>query len=306
MSEISKKRGEFGEEVVKNLLSLVGWKSLLTGRDIPCIKPMDHRISNKGRNIHGIDFIFQYESLLFKDTQEFILISSKYNDEYSSNPVSKFKSHLRDIANALECFKKSNLKNQFSAFAKNNKNYTGVIFWIDNGKDNTYDDVVERLADLRIEDDLEFDSIYLVDNRRAGFLFDTINFSNHFFDGKVEFFIPNTGHNDTISTRQTSSSVLPVQYINSSILPFKITQETLEILVLNVIDGFEEDYLRRLISLSHNLTAGWANKIYILFPKFNKDLHGDIVDQIKLEFLDQSFVQKIIVGSFMEDFRNVT
>ena len=95
-----------------------------------------------------------------------------------------------------------------------------------------------------------------------------------------------------------------MQYINSSILPFKITLEKAEVLVLNVIDYFEEDYLRRLVSLAHNLTAGWANEIHILFPEFNKNLHGEIVEKIKLEFRDESFVYKIRVGSFDEDFRN--
>jgi hypothetical protein len=97
-----------------------------------------------------------------------------------------------------------------------------------------------------------------------------------------------------------------VQYINTSVLPFKITKGASEILVLNIIDCFEEDYLRRLITLSQNLTAGWANKIDILFPEFNKDRYEDTVKQVKLEFRDQAFVDKIHVSTFNEGFRNVT
>lgn len=306
MGEISKKRGEFGEEIVEKLLSLIGWSPLLKGQEVPCIKPMEHRLSTRGRISHGVDFIYHYESLLFNDTQEFVLISSKYNDEYPSNPVGKFKSHLIDIAQALECFRKSNLKNQLSNFERSHKNYTGVIFWIDNGKENLYDDMIERLTDFRVSKDLEFDSVYLVDNRRADFLYNTIVHVKHrFSDGNVEFLIPNTGNNNTITTRQTSSNILPVQYINSSVLPFKVTVDGLEILVLNVIDNFEEDYLRSLINLAQNLTAGWANNVYILFPEFNPNLHGEIARRVKLEFRDQHFVNKVQISTFNEGFRNV-
>lgn len=307
MGETSKKRGEFGEQIVEQLLSLVGWDSLLKGREIPCINPMDHRISTRNRITHGVDFIYSYESLLFNDTQDYVLISSKYNDEYPSNPTGKFKLHLIDIATALACFKKSNLKQELSVFEKSHKNYTGVIFWIDNGKENQYDDVIKRLDDFKIDKEIELNSIYLVDNKRAGFLYDTISHVNRRFpNGKSEFLIPNTGHNNTITTRQTSSSILPVQYINSSILPFKVTIDNSEILVLNIIDDFEEDYLRGLVSLSHNLTAGWANKVYILFPEFNENRYGEIVGKVKLGFRDKAFVRKVQVGTFSEDFRNVT
>ena len=307
MGEISKKRGEFGEEIVEKLLSLIGWTSLLRGQEVPCIRPMEHRISTRGRISHGVDFIYHYESLLFNDTQEFVLISSKYNDEYPSNPIGKFKLHLTDIVQAIECFKKSNLKNKLSVFAKSHKNYSGVIFWIDNGKENLYDDMIGRLTDFKVDKDLKFDSIYLIDNKRAGFLYDTIAHVKYRFPGsEFEFLIPNTGNNNTITTRQTSSNVLPVQYVNSSVLPFKVTVDDLEVLVLNVIDGFEGDYLRSLISLAHNLTAGWANEVYILFPKFNPNLHGEIVGRVKLEFRDQSFVRKVRVSTFDEDFRNAT
>ena len=110
MGETSKKRGEFGEEIVESLLHLIGWKSLLIGRDFPCVNPMEHRISTKNRSTHGIDFIYEYESLLFRNTQEFVLISSKCNDKYPSNPTRKFKAYLADIAQTLECFTKSNIK----------------------------------------------------------------------------------------------------------------------------------------------------------------------------------------------------
>ncbi len=306
MAEKSKKRGEFGEEIVEKLLTSIGWDTLLKGRDFDCIKSMQHIISTRGRITHGVDFIYQYDCPLFNNVQEFILVSSKFNDAYPPNPASKFKLHLQDISQALDCFPKSSIRNELKLPTRKAK-YTGVIFWIDNGKQNQYDDVIDRLTDFSVDSNLEFDSVYLVDNKRADFLYDTItSAANHFENMAVEFYIPSTGNNNTIKVRQTSSSILPVQYINSSILPFKVVQdESTEILVLNVIDEFEKDHLTKLISLAQKLTEGWANKIYILFPEFNANVQGEIVENVKLEFRDQTFVRKIEVNTFNLDFRNV-
>jgi hypothetical protein len=307
MAEVSKKRGEFGEEIVDQLLNLIGWHSNVKGVDIPCINPIEHAVSTKNRIIHGIDFIYQYDSPFFSDIKDFVLISSKFNDEYPSNPVTKFKSHIKDLAFAMECFKKSEFKNQYTEFGKNNK-YSGVIFWLDNGKEKEYDDVIERLTDFKVDDDVDFESMYLVDNKRADFLYQTITYAGKFFKNSlIEFLIPNTGHNNTIKTRQASSPTLPVQYVNASMLPLKVTQKdsNQEILVINVIDEFEEGHLQHLMGLAHNLTEGWANQIHILYPRFVKDSFGESVEKAKLEFRDKSFVRKVQIGSFMPDFRNV-
>ncbi len=307
MAEVSKKRGEFGEEIVEQLLSLIGWQPNMKGVDIGCISPIEHAVSTKNRTTHGVDFIYHYDSPFFNDTHDFVLVSSKFNDEYPSNPVAKFKSHIKDIAFAIECFKKSPIKNSLSKFEKSNK-YTGVIFWLDNGKDKEYDDVIERLTDFRVEDEVDFESIYLVDNKRADFLYQTLNYTSHFFKkSTIEFLIPNTGHNNTVKTRKSSSSVLPVQYINSSVLPLKVIQKdgAQETLVLSMIDEFEEGHLQHLMSLAQKLTEGWSNQVFLLYPKYVKDSFGDIVEKAKLEFADQTFVRKIQVGSYMPDFRNV-
>jgi hypothetical protein len=310
MGEKSKKRGEFGEKVVEELLALIGWEPLITGRDIECICPTVHQISKTERKTHGIDFTYQYDCPLFNNRQQFVLISAKYTDNYPSNPNSIFKSHIKDIAFALECFKKSSLRNELKIFGKDYE-YTGVIFWLDNGKECQFDDVIERLANFKIDSNLELlNRIYLVDNKRANFLYAAMNFAKHYFkkneEDRIEFLIPNIGYNSTLETRKTSSIILPVQYINSSILPLKIFQKkNTEILVLNVIDNFEKESLQRLISLAQKLTEGWGSKVYILFPEFNKDKYGETVEEIKSKFIDKTFICKIKVDTFNKDFRNV-
>lgn len=307
MGELSKNRGDFGEAIVEKILNLIGWNNLLTGRDLECFKQVEHSISTKDRRNHGVDFVYQYDCPLFSDTQMFILTSSKFNDKYPLNPTPKFKAHLRDIAYALECFKKSSVKSKLKNTAiRYTSKQSGVIFWLDNT--GTYDDVIERLTDFNIDDSLEFDTIYLVDNKRAQFLHDTIIFAKQNFIGKaVEFFHPTTGFNNTVKNRISSSDTMPVQYINGSILPLKIIDIKNEdaYLVVNCIDEFEEDVLRKLLSLSQKLTENWVQKIYILFPSFNSDIHSKTVEDIKLELKDKSFARKVIISSYNTTFRNV-
>jgi hypothetical protein len=305
VGELSKNRGEFGEDIVEKLLNLIGWENLLTGRDIECFKPVEHSISTRDRENHGVDFVYQYDCPLFSDTQMFVLASSKFNDKYPSNPTTKFKAHLRDIAYALDCFRKSPIK---SKFKNTSISYTskqaGVIFWLDNT--STYNNVIERLTDFKIDDSLEFDTIYLVDNFRANFLHDTIMFARQQFSGKIiEFFHPTTGFNNTVKNRISSSGIMPVQYINGSILPLKIIDNESEYLIINCIDKFEEDTLRKLLSLSQKITENWGQKIYILFPEFNRDLHSITVENIKLELKDKRFAKKVLVSSYNLTFRTV-
>ncbi|RYE19591.1 MAG: hypothetical protein EOP45_12425 [Sphingobacteriaceae bacterium] len=305
MGEISKKRGEFGEDVVEKLLNLIGWEGLLVGREIECFKPIEHTISTKNRKDHGVDFVYQYDCPLFNDTQNFVLISSKINDSYPSNPTNKFKSHLTDIAFAIDCFKKSSLRSKLkNQYARYESRQFGVIFWIDNK--STYNDIIDRLTDFKIPDKLEFETVLLVDNKRADFIFDSIaHAKNSFPQAQVEFLHPATGYNTTAKARIASSHILPVQYINSSILPIKIIDGTQEILVINCIDDFEEDSLKKLISLSQKLTENWAQKVYILFPSYNTDLNKGTVDDVKLAFKDQRFVSKVTVSTYNPNFRNV-
>ena len=92
MAEKSKKTGEFGENVVEELLKMIGWIDLIKNEDIPCFNEKYHQISNKPRKTHGIDFIFNYESQLVNNRQESNVVSVKYEESYSSF-VSNFKSY---------------------------------------------------------------------------------------------------------------------------------------------------------------------------------------------------------------------
>ena len=309
MGEKSKSIGEFGENITEKFLGLIGWTNAIKGSDIECSKPIEHSIkSSKQRNTHGIDFTFYYKCQLFEDTQENIIISSKTQDTYENNPSSKFKAHTLDLALAIECYKKSSLRSNIKDVTKTSK-YTGVLFWID--LKSNYDDLLEQVNSVRLEmNNIDFESIYLVDNRRASFVYEAIQYSkNKFRNSEIKFIYPYTGYNNSGNNREFSGGILPVQYINSSILPLHVInkKDNKEYLIINCIEKYSVVTLKRLIGLAQKFIQMWITiDVHILFPELNFQESQSEVNQIKLEFLHKENIMKnITVGTFSPDFRSI-
>jgi hypothetical protein len=102
--------------------------------------------------------------------------------------------------------------------------------------------------------------------------------------------------------RVTSGKRLPVQYINSSVLPLKVIrdpdQSREEILVLSILDNFDSVEFKRVLGMAQNLTEGWAKQIIIAYPDYHRlnDEHS-ILSQMQ-SFMDDSFIQKVKVESW--------
>lgn len=304
MGEASKATGDFGEEVVNNLLSLIGWTTLLKNRDIKCFVPEEHRTGVNPRQSHGIDRLYLYATPLFDSQEDVVIISSKY-EKYPDNPSSRFKSHIRDITDALFCLKKGK---QHPITGSVKRNYIGVIFWLYN--QNSYDDLLSKLAHYKYQNDArsDFDFVYLVDNKQANFLYKSItHVKQKFSDCEISFYYPDTGYNDTARGRISHGSELPVQYVNSSIIPFKIIDKTSksEYLVLCLNEDCTRQNLEGLMNASQKLTEGWCQKVYLLFLNYDNLSAANIFDEVKLSFKDKEFAEKVSVDSFSPNFRNI-
>ena len=83
---------------------------------------MQEKILRKGkRDTHGMDYLYSYRSPLESNSACNILISVKNTDDpYPNNPVTKFKEHITDLAQTIECFNGSPTK---SAQLKKFKHY---------------------------------------------------------------------------------------------------------------------------------------------------------------------------------------
>lgn len=302
MGEFSKRIGEIGEEIVVDFLSLIGWHDPVRNFDIPSIDPEKH-----GKKTHGIDAYFHYQSPMIARTLENILISTKYSkDKYPNAPIKKFKEYYKDIGMAIESFKKSELR----ASAINNRSDfetvfdRGIIFWLNNVDDDS-SDLLQKLRNIKAPKDFSHDGIFLVDNKKIEFIFDSIKFVKHKYPRtQIEFTYFNTGFNSDDSVIK-NGTIMPVQYFSSNILPLRVQTNINEnTLILCSRENFEQNDLIKLIGLAKNITANYQANTVIAFPDYDRLQHEQIVNNVKQSFEESSFTNTLSVENFNLHFRN--
>ena len=283
-------------------LTLIGWHEPNRNFDIPSIDPEKH-----GKNTHGIDAYFHYQSPVISRTLENILISIKFSkDKYPNAPVRKFKEHYNDLGMAIESFKKSDLR---SKNINNRSDFEfvfdrGIIFWLNNVDDDSQD-LLQKLYSLEAPKDFNHDGIFLVDNKKIEFFFNAIEFVNRKFPNKtIQFTYFNTGLNSD-NTAPKNGTIMPIQYLASNILPIRVqTDIDKKTLIICSREKFEEDELIKLIGLAKNITADYQSSTIIAFPDYNKLKHEQLVASAKLIFEEASFTNLISVENFNPNFKN--
>ena len=306
MGEWSKKIGEVGEKIVFDLLDEIGWGDAQKNVSISCVHGQRHGTENSATTTHGIDGFFSYPSRLTDRTLDHLIISVKFSSNpYPDSPSSKFKDHFLDLAKTMECFRKSSLRNEagkhFSGIetARN----VGVLFWLTNDRSNK--DIISKVSNCRKIDDYTYETIFLVDDYKAAFLYDSIRFLRlNNPTNTVEFLHPSTGKNINPTTREAAGKVLPVEYVNSPILPFRITSnDNKKTLVLSNADDFAVDSLRRLLGLAQTLSQEFATNTLILYPDYDPLRHDNFVQEAKAGFANKTYTESVSVGCFRNDYR---
>jgi len=305
--EKSKSSGEYGEKIANELLKLIGWENALSGKDIPCVRKDHLGASGSSRNNHGVDYIIKYSCPLVSKTESNILVSVKHRKNYPSTQKSKisdFKEFLKDIAEATECYPSHELFKD-NIIGTKTKNVCNVIMWFSALQDELCGGVIDDISDFRNSDAVNYGTVYLLDNKKATFLYSSIQYARK-MDNKFFYFYPDTGLNMDTVYRTHQGNVLPVQYINSPIQLFKIITDAGESLIITVEDEFNIDYFERLLQFARLLTVGWATKIFMVFPNYNDYSNSESVRKSLSRLADRNFAQKIIVESLdYSDFRNL-
>lgn len=307
--EKAKSSGEYGERIVGNILNLIGWNELIDGVTVPCIYNEAHATGDKNSVKHGIDYVYQYKSALRDSLRQDILISVKCRDGYPKKEPTirgNFKEFYDDLISAAECYPASEPYQRKMMNVKR-RSHSGIIFWIDRNRNDgkEYVSITESLINIRLPESNTLDSLALIDNNRAQFLFESLTFvNNKYGKDNVEFFYIDTGLNNSNLDKLYSGPSLPVEYICSDVIPLHILSGETKILFLIVKDEFNKDYLKRLIGLAQDLTRNWANKIIIAFPDYNEFEHKQFCNEAKLEFDDNKFTKNISIASYKPDFRD--
>lgn len=310
MGEWSKKVGEAGESIAAKFLRLVGWDAAQAGVELPCVRPEVHKVSGHARRTHGIDYLLGYRSPLVDGLGQNLIVSVKFSaDQYPNNPARIFKDHFSDLAHTIECFKNSDVRRTLVQTVKGvaKTQDVGVLFWINNDRE-TEGDVISQLVRVIMPDTLNYEAIYIVDNRRARFIFDSVNYARRIANGcEVEFFYPDTGKNVNPLCHVKHGRMLPVEYINSSVLPLRIADKTLEkrILLLSTLERFSDAGLKRLLGLAQHLSQDWCSQVVIAFPDYDQLQHSNAVQIAKGSFSNSGFANAAEIHCYDEDFRIV-
>lgn len=305
--EKSKKSGETGEKIAEKLFNLIGWKTLDKGFDIQCRKNGEHSSQQgKNRTTHGIDFYFNYKCPLSDRVQENVIISVKNRMSYPPSEKekrTKTKEFLKDLSQATECFVKSEKYRENKRDGLKQIENVGVLFWINSDEDKN-DEIIKDIADMQITGiDIKF-PMYIVDNKVANFLSQSIEYAKRYFDDEqVKFLYPSTGYNNSNYDKKSCGVILPVQYVNSHIIPFKV--ESKNMLIITSMDVFNKEELPRLIALTQDLTNSWGDKIILAYPDYDSSKHKDDVNWAKRKFQDDKFIERIEIASYGQDFRNL-
>lgn len=295
MGEYSKRVGEVGESVVADFLKLIGWENPLRNDDIVSIDTEFRKRTN------GIDGYFHYINPMVSSTIENIIYSSKYSTEpYPLTQVVKqFKERYLELAKAIESFKKSELKQNTVNLHQNINTHfdQGILFWLNNSGTGD-NDLISKLSRIELNTGVNHDGIFLVDNKRIEFIYDSICFAQlkyRYHD--IDFIYFNNGlNNDDRNPR--NGKIMPVQYINSSIIPLRASKDNETVIIINVIDNFDKDDLMKYMGIAKNIGCNAQGATLICFPDYSETEHLPTVNNIKQIFNDTSFTSQLEITNY--------
>ncbi len=303
MGEWSKKIGEYGENVTEKFFEIIGWNDMSKGLTLPCTNRNKHfNNSDNPKETHGIDFLYSYLNPLVSGQWNNILISSKYKTvKYPNSPTKLFKEFMDDLIETLECFEGSELDNTIlSGVSCSTISNSGVLFWLNNQSDSE-DDLIMSVSTARFDAQTN-KTIYIMDNKRVAFILEVMKYvkiqSNKF---DYSFYYPNTGQNINPQGRRNVGKILPVEYLNSSIIPIRLENKDNpkeKCLFIATLDNFEEDDLMRLMGLSKDITTDLTGEVIIAFPDYNELKHRQTVTTAKQKFQAPEFTKTIDIVNF--------
>ncbi|RYU87250.1 hypothetical protein EWM62_16175 [Mucilaginibacter terrigena] len=303
MGEQAKRIGELGEEAAFKFLERIGWTHGQRGVSIPCNDTVKH----PDRETHGVDYLKVYSCPLIQQRLVNAVVSIKAKeDTYDKYPNSVLKKHLKELSDICNCYNRSDIKSEtLSNFIVDqifeHESIVGVLIWIVNNKEEINRDLLKETSTAIIDgiEDYQFEAAYLVDLRRAEYIWEILNHADKNFDG-WEFLYIETGLNYREDIKIKSGKLLPVEYINSSVIPFKQSKGSQENIVLYTIDNFHEDDLRKLIGLANKLSSSFASTIFIIFPDYTNLKHENVVRKVLASFSDADIMEKIKVISYKD------
>lgn len=251
--------------ITKKILELIGWGAFGDKYEVEVFNERTSEV-----DVHAVDFEGDLESKLKENTGDFVMVSSLHDIKYPESSKIEINKYINDTAIVLQDLKKCQ-KVPTGRF--DTTDYYSLLFWFTTDNNDLCRDFIheakENYKRTSLNDELNY---FLIDNKKANFLISSIiTAKNYRVDVPVKFMCPITEANQSPDSIGSRSLKLPVQYINSSVIPIAKEDKSKISFLLFCSDGFSPDSLKKLIWLTIRLTSGFGNEYLLYFPDYDEE-----------------------------------
>lgn len=311
MGEWSKSIGEKGEEIVKFIFEeILNFNSLAANQSINCIKGEKHKeksaVGNK--TTHGIDGLIASPSPMEDYLLDIAIISSKYiASEYPKSLPTPFKSHLKDLAYTIECFNNSKLKSDINLNFSNitKTEVIGILVWLSNQSEVTFD-IVSKVANIQIDNDIKFDKIFLLDNNKINFLYESVYKTRKEYGiDNMDFVYHNSSLNINSLQENSYGTRFPFNYLYSDIIPLRIVIDGKINLMIYINDDFSEESFLQVLDFAKSFDhLNALDKTSLIFRNYDSLTDENLIKNKLFNFNNYKLDENLSIKKFPFDFRN--
>jgi hypothetical protein len=284
----------FNHRIAKKILELIGWKQFDENHKVEIFNERTNK-----NDIHEIDFEGEFESKLKEKSGDFIMVSSIHDLQYPDTSKSEIEKYLDDTEIV---FKELKQNNRIPLKAYDNTDYYSLLFWLTTETNELSKNFIHHAKDnYRRKWMNEEINYFLIDNNKANFLISSIATAKNYRDDvAVKFLYPITEANQSPDKIGQRGLKLPVQYINSSVIPISKEDKSKISFLLFCSDPFSTDALKKLIWLTIRLTSGFGNEYLLYFPDFDEATHSNEASQVIRSFNEELLDDKIIIKRYIQ------
>jgi hypothetical protein len=116
-------------------------------------------------------------------------------------------------------------------------------------------------------------------------------------DAEIDFIYFFTGLNGNELSHR-NGKIIPVQYINTSILPLRINKKGETTVLISSINGFDENELMKIMGIAKMIGNNVQGNTIICFPDYLESRDAPIVNNLKQVFNDASFTDRLTVCNY--------
>lgn len=284
----------FNQRIAKKILELIGWNQFGENQKVEIFN--EHTSET---DVHQVEFVGNFESKLKEDTGDFIMVSSIHDLKYPDSSKAEIVKYINDTEIIFDDIKKNN---SIPLKAYQNTDYYSLLFWLTTDPNEVSTNFIHHSKENYRRNLLKEDvNYFLIDNSKANFLISSIATAKNYRDNvPVKFLYPITEGNQSPKRIGERGFKLPVQYINSSVIPITKEDKSKISFLLFCSDTFSTETLKKLIWLTIRLTSGFGNEYLLYFPDYDEATHSNDAKEVIRSFNEELLDEKIKILRYLE------